>query len=234
MPAGLSHKNMDPQGFMALVREDILLPIAADTNYFSSATDGGAQAAVNISASVAGDVVNLSATGKRPLFYGRLPTITTVEASGTALAVTVRLTCKRFGRMFYQDIAALTGVGSQTVKGSRLVDEVTAMTILSISGNAASDTLAVGFDDSWLGLRAPFKSNASIKMVYKIAAGTPDANGPKMSSDVTAAMVKANKDSGIDVNTLFSGAIAVTDRYLVEYIADGEPSFFLRSGLRLG
>lgn len=232
---GLSHKNADPQGFLGLIREDILLPIAADSNYFSSATDGGAQAAIDISASVDGDVLNRSATGKRPLFYGRLPTITTVDASGTNLSCTVRLTCKRFGKTFYQDITATGAGGGQTVAGTRLVDEITAMVLLDVTNRAASDTLAVGFDGQWLGLRVPFKSKDSIRMVYKIASGTPDAAGPKMSSDLTAAMVMANKDSAIDMYTLYSSsAIAVTDRYLVEYIGDGEPTFFNRSGLRFG
>jgi hypothetical protein len=192
MALGLTHKNMDPNGFPSLIREDVLLPIAADVDYFSSATDGGAQGAKDISASVAGDSIFRSATGKRPLFYARRPTITTVDNSGTTLAVTVRLTCRRFGRTFTQDIVAAAGVGSQTVAGSRVCDEVVAAKIVSIAANAASDTLSIGFDDSWIGLHYPIKDLNSVCMVYKIAAGTPDANGPKKRTDLTAAMINAS------------------------------------------
>lgn len=233
MGLGLSHKNMDPNGFMGLIREDILLPIAADSNYFSSTTDGGSQGAKDIAASVAGDSIFRSATGKRPLFYARRPTITTVDNSGTNLSVTVRLSCRRFGRLFTQDITATGAGGGETVAGTRVCDEILSMKIISISNNAASDTLSVGFDDSWLGLRVPFKSHKSIRMVYKIANGTPDANGPKKESDMTAALVNTT-DAALDVKTLYSSAIAVTDRYLIEYIGDGAVLEFQRVGMRFG
>lgn len=234
MPVGISHQNLDPQSFLALMREQILLPIALDANYFSSATSGGAQGNFSLTSAVAGTPVFLSLEAAKPLYYARRPQITMTDASGSDLRVAVRIVGKRFGRTVVQDIDA-GAVSGTAVVGSRVIDEITSITIKSITSPAASDVLVVGFDDSWLGLQYPIKSKNDINMVYKIANGTPDATGPKTKADITAAMVNT-LDAAIDVKTLFgSTAIAVTDRYLIEYfVAAGNPQFVVRSGKRLG
>lgn len=233
MGLGLSHKNMDREGFMALVRDDIIYPLAADADYFSSATDGGSQAAVSITSAVVGDTINRSATGKKPLFYARRPTLTLTDASGTSLTLTVRLTCRRFGRTFTQDISS-TGASSGTaVSGTRVCDEVVSIKIIEISNAAASDTAAIGFDGAWIGLRMPFASEKSFRMVHKIAAGTPDSGGPKTQANISADLVNV-VDAAIDLSTLYSAVIAVTHHYLIEYIADGPTPGFQRSGYRFG
>src|SRR3972149_9304529 len=98
MALGISYQNVDKASFLGLRRDHLLFPLAADTDYLSAATEGGAQAAKNISASVVGTVVNRSAQGIRPLIYGRRPTVTTVDNAGTNLSVTVRMVGRRFGR----------------------------------------------------------------------------------------------------------------------------------------
>ncbi len=232
MALGISYQNVDKTSFLGLRRDHLLFPLAADTNYLSAATAGGAQAAVDISASVIGDAVNRSAQGIRPLIYGRRPTITTVDASGTNLSVTVRIVGRRFGRQVTQDITATGAGGGETVAGSRVIDETVSMSIVAISNNAASDTLAVGIDDSWLGLTAPFRAKSDLRMVMKAASGTPDATGTRYSADITAAMVNL-KDSALDLNALFSATLAVTDQYIVEYEASAAGiETFDRKGLR--
>ncbi len=71
-------------------------------------------------------------------------------------------------------------------------------------------------------------------MVMKYASGTPDAGGPKITGDLTAAMVKVDRDSAIDVNALYSGVIAVADDFYIEYRADGAPDTYPAAGYRLG
>jgi hypothetical protein len=232
MPLGISHDQVDRDSFLGLQRELIELPVAASANYFSSASDGGAQAAVSITAATPGTVINRSAQGKRPLFYARRPQLTLVDAAGSSLAVTVRLVGRRFGKLVVQDIS---GTGSSTNEGTRVIDELVSATIVAIANAAASDTAAIGFDGKWLGLKCPLRSRADVRMAYKIAAGTPDAAGPKVNADVTAAMVNL-RDSALDVHALYgSTLIAVTDRYLLEYVAAGSGnSFFVRKGARLG
>lgn len=232
MALGISYQNVDKSSFLGLRRDHLLFPLAADTNYLSAATAGGAQAAVDISASVVGDLVNRSAQGIRPLIYGRRPAITTVDAAGTNLSVTVRVVGRRFGRQVTQDITATGAGGGETVNGSRVVDEIVSMTIIAIANNAASDTLAVGIDGVWLGLTAPLRAKSDVRMVMKAAAGTPDATGTRYSADVTAAMVNL-KDSALDLNALFSALLAVTDQYIVEYEASAAGiETFDRKGLR--
>ena len=230
---GITFSQVDKDSFLGLEREDILLPVAADADYFSSATDGGAQAAVSITSAVAGTAINRSATGKRPLIYGRRPSITSVDNSGTNLSVTVRIKGKRFGDEVVQDITATGAGGGETVLGTKVVDEVTSITVIAISNAAASDTLSVGFDGRFLGLAKPIRAYTDVRMVFKIANGTPDAAGPKYTADFTSSIVKV-ADSSIDVYTLYSNtSVAVTDRYVVEYLAGAaSKGFFRRSGLR--
>jgi hypothetical protein len=231
MVLGIGLEQVDMGGFLGLTRDDILLPIASDDDYFTSATSGGSPGNFSVTSAVPGTSVFLSAQAAKPLFYGRRPQATMVDNTGGDLRMTLRITGRRFGRTVIQDISLVAS--ATAVVGSRVIDEITDIKIISITAPAASDTVRVGFDDSWIGLQRPFKNRNSIKMVYKIANGTPDANGPKIRTDVTAAMVES-KSSAIDVKTLFGAAIAVTDRYLVEYIANGDTKDLQLSGKRLG
>lgn len=232
MTVGIGHQNMDPTGHLALVRETIELPIAADTNYFSSATSGGAQGDFSLASSVVGDSVFLSTEAAKPLYYARRPQATMTDASGSTLRVTIQIVGKRFGKSITQTIDLTTS--GTAVQGTRVLDEITSVKIISLTANAASDVLIVGFDDSWLGLKQPIKSKNDINMVYKISSGTPDSAGPKTKSDLTAAMVNV-QDAAIDVKALYGAtAIAVTDRYLVEYFSAGGDASMKRSGKRLG
>lgn len=235
MPAGISYANVDPDSHLGLIREHVYFPIAQDDDYFSSASAGGSQAAMSIATSAAGDALLLSGQAAKPLFYGRRLQVTKTDASGTTLQVTVRFLCRRFGKFFYETIAC-TGSGTETVNGSRIVDEVISGSIVSITANAASDTLKYGVDDSWIGLKVPFSSYKDIGMVYRTAAGVPDAPGPKIRTDITSAMIKV-RDAGIDLKTLYSAALAVTQTYLIEYRAGGSRAgaqSFNRAGYRFG
>jgi hypothetical protein len=232
MPVGIGHQNLDPQSFPAIVREDILLPVASIANAFSSATSGGAAGSFGITALTApGTAVFLSSFAAKPLFYGRRLQATFTDAAANDLRMTLRITGKRFGRTVI-DTIVLTATAT-AVNGSRVFDEVTSVVISAITSPGAGDSVVVGFDDSWIGLKSPIKSRNDINMVYKISAGTPDATGPKVKTDLTAAMVNT-QDSAIDLKTLYSAALAVTDRYLIEYFSFGNPAFVLRSGKRLG
>jgi len=233
MPLGITHTVLDPLSGAALVRDDILLPIAADDDYFSSATAGGAQGGFVCAASVLGDSVLLSAQAARPLFYARVPSVTLTNAGGSLTpTATIRIEGKRFGKTVTQDVVCVAG---SAVSGTKLIDEITSAKFVAITNMEANDTIKIGVNDSWLGLRAPIKSYRSVKMILKVAAGTPDASGPKMTSDLSTTLVKGGLDSGINMKSLYSStAIAVTDRYLVEYSMDGAPDFFPRTGKRLG
>ena len=232
MALGISYQNVDKASFLGLRRDHLLFPLAADTDYLSAATEGGAQAAKDISASVVGTVVNRSAQGIRPLIYGRRPTVTTVDNAGTNLSVTVRIVGRRFGRQGTQDVTATGAGGGETVAGSRVVDEIVSQTIIAIANNTTSDTLAIGLDDSWLGLTAPIRAKSDLRMIMKSDNGTPNSTGTRYSADFTAAMVNL-RDSAFDFNALFSAALAVTDQYIVEYEASAAGvETFDRKGLR--
>ena len=232
MALGIDFNNVDKSSFLGLIRDTVIYAPALDTNYFSAATDGGAQATIDISAAVAGTALNRSVSGKRPLMWGRRPTITSVDASGTNLSITVRLVGRRFGRQVTQDITATGAGGGETVEGTKIIDEMVSMTVVAISNKAASDTVAVGFDGKWIGLRAPFRSYKDIRLVMKNAGGTPDVDGAKYSASITSAMCKP-QEGGFDLNALYSAVIAVTHIYDIEYEAAGAGVFsFDRKGLR--
>ncbi len=225
-------------GYVEGALHDVIfeLPIASDADYISSATDGGSPGNFSLTSAEGGDEVFRSAQGKRPFpGYGRLPQATKTDASGSDLQVTITVEGFRLGKFVTQDIA-LTAAGTETVKGTKLLDEVSRVFIKSISNPAASDTLAVGLDDSWLGLPFDISHKSAIRSILKIAAGTPDANGPKIQTDLTDVMVKLEAfGSGIDVKTLYSSAaIAVTDRYLMKVINNGSTRVMSRVGTLLG
>lgn len=232
MALGIGHQNCDPNGHLALVREEICLPIAQDADYFTSASDGGAQGNFDVSAASSGTTVFLSTTAAKPLFYARRLRAVMTDNSGSDLRVSIRVNGKRWG--FPQSETLSMTESGTAVFSTLMYDEVTSIKVVSITSPAASDVIAVGFDDSWLGLKQPISSRKDIKMVYKIANGTPDANGPKITSDITAAMVKVST-AGLDVKSLYSSsAIAVTDRYLIEYVSKGGAAQWMPQGKRLG
>ena len=214
------------------VEYTVEFPIAQDLDYFTSATDGGGQGNFDISASVAGTEVFRSATGKLPLGgVGRRLVLTKTDASGSTLTCSVIIEGYRFGRYQSETVAMNTG-GTQTSNSTKIYDELKAIKIAAIANNAASDTLAVGVDDAWIGLPIPVKSLDAIRSVYKISNGTPDASGPKVNTDITAAMLKTGTNgSGLDVKALYSAtAIAVTDRYVLKLINNGRRQDIPRGG----
>lgn len=234
MPSGLTYDNVDKDSFLGLKREVFMWPIALDVDYFSSATSGGAQGNFDCSASSAGTTVFKSLEAARPLYYARRPTLTITDASGTTLACVVRVVGRRFGEQVTQDITSGTAINATavTAQGSRAIDEVVSLTILSISGNTTSDTLSVGLSGKWLGLMHPIRSWKDVKMIQKISTVTPDSTGPRSSADLSSSLVTA-VDSAVDIETLYSATIAVTHSYLVEYIAAGSgKGFARRKGLR--
>jgi len=207
-------------------------PIAQDLDYFTSATDGGAQGNFSIASAVSGTEVFRSATGKLPLGgCGRRLVLTKTDASGSTLTCSVQIQGYRFGR-FQTEVVEMSTGGTQTSNSQKIYDEVTKLTIVAIANNAASDVLTVGVDDAWIGLPVPIKSRDAIRSCFKIANGTPDAAGPKVNSDFTAARVKLEDDgSGIDVKALYSAtAIAVTDRYVLKLINNGRRQDIPRVG----
>jgi hypothetical protein len=233
MPLGISYDQVDKDSFLGLRREDVILPIALDIDYFSSASAGSTQGNFDCSASVAGTAVFLAAQAAKPLFYARRPSLTITDASGTTLVVKVRIVGRRFGELVVQDITSGTAVSGTpvTVSGTRVIDELVSATILSITANTTSDTLSVGIDGSFLGLMCPIRSYRDVKMIYKIDNGTPDSAGPLTTSDLSTTLVNV-RDSAIDLKTLYA-TIAVTDRFLIEYVAanSGKASY-RRKGVR--
>lgn len=207
-----------------LVRENIIKPVALDIDFFVAAS--------SIATAAVGDSLTLTAAAARPLYHARMPSITTVDNSGTNLSVTVRLACRRFGKLFYQDITATGAGGGETVSGTSVVDEIVSAKIVAISNNAASDTVAVGFDGKWIGLGRPFKSYKSIKMMLRVDNGTPETT-PRVSSDLSSTTALGGRDSAVDVASLFSNdTIDGVEDYCFEYIADGEPELLPSGGLR--
>jgi hypothetical protein len=230
MPVGISQKNVDPQSFLAITRDQIQFPIAANTTFFSSATSGGTSAAQSIASSVAGDVMNLSAHGQRPLPYARRLTFTKTDAASDTLRLTVQVIGRRFGNLV-REVVEMVAEGTETVSSVYMYDEVTSVTIVSVTANTTSDTLSIGVDGLWLGLLKPIKSVRDVNSVFKIANGTPNAGGPKIKSEFTSALVDV-RSGGINVHGLHSNtSIAVTDIYVINYFAHGEPEFVQRAGV---
>lgn len=226
MPLGISLKNLDPQSTLKLQREEILLPIAADVDYVVNEAD--------ISAAAAGDALTLltPAASGTPLAYPRRLTVTSVDASGSNLSVSVKIVGKRFGAQISETITATGAGGGETVEGTLVFDEVNSATISAIANAAASDTVAVGVSGKVIGLRHRIKSVKSVKKLFKIANGTPDASGCIAPATLQASTIVEVSNSAINVFAAYgSTLIAVTDRYIVEYVADGE-DFALPKGWR--
>ncbi|MBL0320571.1 MAG: hypothetical protein IPP74_14945 [Alphaproteobacteria bacterium] len=226
MPLGISARNLDPSSTLALHREIILFPTA------SSATEVVASA--DISASVAGDALTIAKTA--PFLYPRKLLFTRTDASGSNLAISVLVVGKRFGRTISETLTIASGSSAQTVKSTKIYDEVTSATIISIANNAASDTCSLGTDTLWLGLQKPIKSYKSVRHITIISAipTTPDATVSKVQADLSSSLVVGGLDSAIDVGTLFSTTIAITQGFVIDYFQDGEPDFIRRLGVKYG
>lgn len=206
-----------------LVRENLIKPVALDVDFFVTAAD--------ISAAAVGASLTLTAAAARPLYHARMPSITTVDNSGTNLSVTVRIAGRRFGKLFYQDITATGAGGGETVSGTHVIDEIVSCKIVAISNNAASDTVAVGFDGKWLGLSKPFKSYKSIKMMLRVDNGTPETT-PRVYTDLSTTTALGGRNSAVNVAALFSNdTIDGVEDYCFEYLAD-EPMLLPSGGLR--
>lgn len=223
MTLGISFNNVDKSSFLGLKRDFIIHPLAASNTYFVNAAD--------ISAVSAGSVLTLTAAAAKPLFDARLPTVTSVDSSGTNLSITVRITGRRFGVQFYQDVTATGTGGGETVKATHLMDEITSVKVIAVANNAASDTCSVGFDDSWIGLSCPIRKITDLRMAIRDNNGTLDS-GALFATSFTAARVKL-PSSGIDLKSLFT-TIAANNIYMIEYeAAGGQQEVFPRSnGLR--
>jgi hypothetical protein len=207
MPLGISYLNVDPTSYLALRSEEIIYPPAADDDYFATAASNV------IAAAVAGDSLTLTTPAARPLFNARNITVTPVDASGSDLAVTLKITGRRFGFPVTESISV---TGTTLGRGTEIFDEVTSIVITSIANAAASDAIKVGFDNRWVGLKMPFNTYKDVKMVFKVAAGTPDIGGPKTGSDITAAMVNGQRGA-INLYALYGNTnVAATDHYLIE------------------
>jgi hypothetical protein len=95
MSLGIVHSNLSPQSFLRLRREEWALPLAADVDYFSSATAGGAQGSQSIAAAAVGTAALLSAIATAaPVRYGRLPTLTITDAAFASALALVSRSCK--------------------------------------------------------------------------------------------------------------------------------------------
>jgi hypothetical protein len=223
MALGISYRNVDKNSFLSIVRDDLFHPLAASTTFFVNAQ--------TLNGLVVGTALTLTANAAAPMIYGRRPSITTFDNASSDLTCTVRVVGRRWGKQITQDIAATAGGTGATFTGTRILDEIVSATVVAVANNGASDTISVGFDDSWLGLVYPIRLKSDIRMVWRDVNGTPD-NLPKFNSDLTAAMLNL-KDSAIDVKTLYSAAIAATHSYTIEYEAGGAGiENFDRKGLR--
>lgn len=220
---GISFNNVDKSSFLSLKRDFIIHPLAASATYFVNA--------YGISASVVGESATLAAAAAKPLFDARLPTFTVNDNSGTSLTCTVRITGRRFGRQFYQDVSSTGAASGTAVAATHLMDEITSVKIIAISNNAASDTISVGFDDTWLGLSCPISKITDLRMILRDNNGTVDS-GALFATSFVAARVKV-PSAGVDIKTLYA-AIAANNIYMIEYEAsNGGQEFFPRSnGLR--
>lgn len=217
---GITGRQFHEHSLTFLQQYEFLLPIAADVDYAVTAAD--------ISTAVAGDALTLltACAAGTPLAYPRMPTITSVDASGTNLSVTVRIVGRRFGKTVTQDITATGAGGGETVTGTKIIDEFVSASIASISNAAASDTVAVGVDSKWLGLPKRIKNVYSMKKLFKIANGTPTSTGCVAMATLQSTSVIDVDQAAINVYAACGNtAIAVTDRYLVEFIPDGQDLF---------
>lgn len=243
MPLGITAENFSPQSFARMENEFISPQLAADVDYFSAATAGGAQASFGIAAATAGTAVPLSQIATvAPLRRARLPTLTITDAAfASALSVTVRITGRRFGRTVRQDITATsTNTTPVTVAGTHVLDEVTSVAITAISNAAASDTCSIGFDGTRVGLRKPIRTVKAVKYVEKLVGGVLTADSSNASATAGAPGVVGSNgtvragsalqsatyvkvtDASLDVSALYgSVAIAATDTFIVYYRCGG-------------
>lgn len=219
---GIGGRQFNPQALTNLRTIVFELPLALDLAYAVASVDPN-----GVAAGAALTLTTQCAAGL-PLQYPRLPTISiTDQAFTSALSVTVRIKGRRFGKTVTQDITATsTNTTEVTVAGSKVIDEFISAVLLSKTNAAASDALKVGIDGKWLGLPHRVKNVRSVKQLFKIAAGTPNANGSVVMTTLQASAVVDVANSAINVfAAMGSTLIAVTDRYLVKYVPDGNDDF---------
>jgi hypothetical protein len=234
---GITNREVDAESFLGQWRDFIHFPLAASTNGLSSATDGGVAAAVSVTAAVVGTKIFRTPAGKKPLsLCARRLSFTKTDASSTDLKITLRVTGRRFGVQFSEDVV-MNAAGTETVFSSRVYDELALnFEIISITAPAASDTLAIGFDAKWVGLRAPIRDFTCIRQVDRQVAGTRDAV-PKTTVDITSAMVKVGDDSAVDLSALYATDMLATHSYDIQYFAGGDRAGrkqIRRAGLKYG
>lgn len=242
---GIVPSNLSDRSMLRVNPQHVLLPLAAAPTVYSATTAGGASAAIPFTTVATNLTINLSAYALRCAGRtARLPTVTVTDAAFVApLVANVRIIGKRFGKIVSQVITATSSSAAAfTVAGTRCLDEIISMTVLTSSGNAASDTISVGFDGARLGLTAPIKNVRSVKFVEKIISGAPNAStgattgtlaaadGPKALAVIQQPNIVFPIDSSVDVSALFNNvAIANTDRFYFEFLGDGFQDEFERS-----
>lgn len=203
---GITRKQVARRSLLNRVVTNFINPKAATANHVVASVDPSGLSA--------GDALTLATavSGKR-LRFPRKITVVATDASGGSggLSVTVTLTGQRFGEPVSEDVTVTCTDGSATTATStKVFDQVTAATVKSVAGAAASDALTVGIDGTTLGLPYRIGRVEDVKFIGNVASGTE-------------ATPLAVSSTYVDVaNSAIKGiTVAATDNWEVQYDAAG-------------
>lgn len=195
--------NLNPYSTRFRENQIIAFPRVADVDWVS---DG-----IDISATVAGD--DIAITNARLPGTGRNLTVALTDASGTTLAGVFRVHgLDQFGKNITEDFTVAQGT---PVVGEKIFETVERVEVRSITANAASDTLDIGFG-SRVGLLTKLTAESQVKIERTLVDldGTMGAGvmivGTSTYVDLVNSSLKAVGSGG-------SGALAVED-FLQVYI----------------
>ena len=198
------------------VKKEFFIAHAADVDYIVNEVD-------LTTLSVDDLLTLLTAADGRLLPNACQVTMTVVDASGTGASVTARITGRRMGRKCYEDITVTDSAGGGTTGTTdQFFDEVEEVKVTAISGEAASDTVAVGLSGNSLGLRQGRVQQVSDVLAVRWL----DESGSYSENQVVPSTSNVREeDSGIYGLTLAAG-----DIYEVLYYDPGHDDGFTPAG----
>lgn len=154
-----------------MVREVIPNPRAVTVNYVVASVDPSTLSS--------GQALTLASTASGLMFrVARKVTLVLTDASGGGggLSVTVEFAGHRFGKPITERVTVTCTSGSATTgTTTQVFDQITSVTVRTITGAASGDALTCGISGDGLGLSFPIDKVNDVLSIVKIVSGTEAA-----------------------------------------------------------
>lgn len=154
---------------LRMVREVIPNPRAVTANYVVAA-------GIDPTTLVSGQALTLASTASGLMFRcGRKVTLVLTDASGGGggFAATVEFAGHRFGKPITERVSVTCTSGAPTTgTTTQVFDQITSVTVRSVTGAAAADTITCGISGDGLGLAFPIDKVNDVLSIVKIVSGT--------------------------------------------------------------